>query len=229
LAGVLGVRDPYRAAKGLVPKDGTRPRRNYRDALMGIGTVDPRRELMTEIYGLRERFLASKGQPRVNVLRISDFANMREAAYAGDYEAFKEARDKYRRNGRTLDHFMDSLTFLDPVSARLNDEDEKEFEQQFLNGPQRERLKVARDYANELRGTMLAWWWKAATESDSSYQTDEIEAYAAKRQQTLRKRLLRAKRKAGEPWDVWQQRFESSEQRRSKAQSQLDELERIAS
>jgi hypothetical protein len=75
---------------------------------------------------------------------------------------------------------------------------------------------------------MLAWWWKAAKESDSTYQLDEIDAYVAKRQQALRKGLRRAKRKAGEPWDVWEKRFERSEQRRTKAQSQLDELERIA-
>jgi hypothetical protein len=187
LANAVSLRDEYRAAKGAVLKQGDRARPNYLESFLGVGTVDPRREVLSEIYALRERFLDRKGKPSVNVLKVSDFRPMREAAYANDYDAFKEARKAFLEKGKAFENFMASIEHLDPIAARLNDAEEQEFEQEFLEGNQRLRLKLARDYADELRATLLSWWWEAAQESGSAEEITEVRNLTRKRKSSLRK------------------------------------------
>lgn len=72
---------------------------------------------------------------------------MRLAAMQEDYEAFKEARIAYTRSGKGYENFKASLRSIDPIANRLKDEDEIRFEREFLTGPQRQKLRVARDSA----------------------------------------------------------------------------------
>jgi hypothetical protein len=227
-ANVLGLRDEYRAAKGLVQGEGYRARPHYLEKALGIGTVDPRREMLSEIHALRERFLKRKGRPSVSVMTISDFRPLREAAYAGDYEAFKEARDAYLAKGNTLKKFVNSSRYLDPISNRLNDSDEQEFEQEFLGGPQRQRLLKVRDYAHQTQATLLAWWVRAAEESGDSAQQEEVADYIKKRRRTL---LTTSRRQVelqpGEGASGFRARREEQKRRRVRAKAELEQLNQI--
>ena len=81
-----------------------------------------------------------------------------------DFEAYKEAltqfveaKDKQGQNPRKS--YFASLGHLDPIDKALNRTAEIEFEQSFLNGDERKRLQVARDYASTLHDLGRKWWW----------------------------------------------------------------------
>jgi hypothetical protein len=181
-ASMLGFRDPYRAAKGAVLGDGTRARRHYWESLAGIATVDPRREALSEMHALRNRFLKNKGEPSDNIMATSAFATIRESFYRNDYRAFREAKAAYRKGGRgrTLDNFMLHLAYIDPMSQRLNDKDEREFTDDFLNDLQRQKLRFVRDYSDEMRSTLLSWWWRDVEENGDPEQIEETKFWLGK-------------------------------------------------
>lgn len=164
-AGVLGLEDEYRQFKGWWLEDGSRARPHYGQRYF-MGVTDPRRNALYEIYDLREKFLRQQGKDVPNFRGLSPFRNMREAAMADNYEAFREARRAYLKSGKTHKNFVASLERLDPIAARLNEWDEKLFEHKFLNSIQRGKLRKARDFAQELRVTLWKWYGDAARDDD---------------------------------------------------------------
>ena len=202
MANMVSLRDEYRAAKGLLTKSGDRSRPHYWESYVGVGTVDPKRETLSEVLSLREKFLKSKGKPSVNVLRVSDFAPMREAAYGGDYEAFQEGRKRFVEKGKGIKNFIESVSYLDPVHARLGDVDEEEFSNKFLNGVQRKKLDAARDYADQMRATLLSWWVKDVTENGS----DEEKKQLADWERAKLKSATEALRRVPEPGPNYRER-----------------------
>ncbi len=167
---VVGLRDEYRAAKGLILQEGERARPHYLTRFTGQATVDPRKNALYEIYDLRERFQKKRGEGSM-MRGDSHFRNMRESAIAENYEAFKEGRTTFLAKGKEYKNFKASLANLDPIASRLNDEDEVAFEQEFLTDRQRDKLRAARDFAGQLRVTMWLWWKRAAEEGGAEEAT----------------------------------------------------------
>ena len=135
-----------------------------------IGVSDPRQGALSDMYTLRRQFLESKGIKETEMLvwqTDKTFSNMRKAAETHNLEAFKEAKRAYLETKtasgklRNYKTFKASLRYLDPIASRLKKSDEKEFEFQFLTPPQKEKLKMVRDYAGELGDTMWNYWQQA--------------------------------------------------------------------
>lgn len=166
-ANVFGLVDEMNWAKGKLLEQGDRARPNYLARLLTVVT-DPRQSALHEIYDLRARFLETKGRERPPSYAGDPLMrNMRQAAINNDREAFNEARRAYLKSGKNWQNFKKSLSYLDPISSRINDSLENEFINEFLTPIQRERLRVARDYAGELRDTLTAWWFE---ENDNASQ-----------------------------------------------------------
>lgn len=158
LANIPGWRDEYMAAKGAVLQEGHRARPHYWPKLWGISVTDPKENALSEIHDLRTRYLHKLGNEPTNPLRVSDTRVMKQAARADDFEAFQEAKKVYVRSGKTFKTFKASIDRLDPLETQLNEEQEREFIDKFLNAADRRKLTVARDYAADLRSRMAAWW-----------------------------------------------------------------------
>jgi hypothetical protein len=120
-------------------------------------------QAISEVYGLRNDFLESVGHPVPEPFGTSKIRAMRESVYDDDYDAFVQARKKYVAAGGNYMKFAASLRGIDPIATRLNDVDEAKF-RRFLTDPQKAQLKVAQDYARELRSKLAEWWTRAATE-----------------------------------------------------------------
>jgi hypothetical protein len=166
IAATVTMEDAYRWSKGMILGKGDRARPHvFRRWFMGV--VNPKQQALHDVYDWRNDFLKSKGTPEKGVYPISQYQQARRAAYNEDYEAFKEWHDDwYPRQGsprQAAKKFKDFLRRLDPIAARLKDRDEREFEQEFLTAPQRQRLIVARDYSKELRDRLIQWWYVAAS------------------------------------------------------------------
>jgi len=78
-----------------------------------------------------------------------------------NYDAFREARRTYIAKGRNFRNFRMALGNLDPTRNRLSNQLEAKFTSKFLTPIQQERLRVARDYAQELKTTLTLWWREA--------------------------------------------------------------------
>ena len=165
-AGQLGLRDIYREIKGRIFKTGARGRPNLFTRLL-FGIVNPQDTALGEMYDLRNRFRVKKGKRPQNFKGISPVRDMKQAGINMDFKAFKEGRIAYLATNNNFKNFKNSLRNFDPISARLNDADEKEFEQEFLTAEQRVKLQVARDFAQNLRVRLWHWWVKAAEEQDT--------------------------------------------------------------
>ncbi len=203
LFGIFGLVDEYRALKGLITGDGSRARPHYLQRIL-VGVVDPLQNAMHEMHDLRSRFLEKKGKRHAASYPASPTRNMRRAASYDDFDAFTDARRTYLEEGKTYESYKSALRSLDPIASRLNDKDEREFEQEFLTDDQRRRLKVARDYARDLEVTMWTWWRRAA-EEDTPEQREALAAatrreFRSKRDQLRRRaptRLTRIERADG--------------------------------
>lgn len=183
IANVLGIREEYREARGMVLRDGSRAKPHYLQRYV-VGVTDPRQNAIHEMHALRQRFLEKNGKERPSIMGGSPFKPLREAAMNNDFEAFKEARAKYVDSGKTFDNFMASLNHLDPIAAKLNDADEKEFAENFLTERQKPKLKIARDYAAELKTTLWKWW----NESSPEGMSDEQRKYLSNRAYNITER-----------------------------------------
>jgi hypothetical protein len=159
-ANIFGLADEMKAVRGKVMDTGERLRPHYLQRML-LSVTDNRQNALNEIYSLRARFLKSKGREDVGVYPPSKIRTMKLAAVNDDYEAFLEARKVYTKEGGTRRKFHASLDHLDPIAAKLNRELEREFEHEFLDGDQRKRLKVARDYAKEIESRLALWWRRA--------------------------------------------------------------------
>lgn len=157
----LGLRDAYRAARGAIEKNGLRARPHSIARVM-VGVADPQRNALNEMYSLRDRYLARIGKER-GIFPRSEFAVVRESLMNGDFEAYKEAmvafaRSKIQQGQNIARSYVGSVRRLDPIDAALNATLEREFEQNFLGPLQRQRLRVARDYAQELAVLAKQWF-----------------------------------------------------------------------
>lgn len=220
-AGVLGLQDEWKWLKGKIFKDGSRARPHYFARLFGIS--DPRRNALYEIYDLRERFLKKQNQDR---LPRGDqiFKKMREAAIAEDYEAFKEAREKYVAK-KGFGNFKASLENLDPIARRLKDEDEERFANEYLTTPQREKLRLSRNYAGELRVRLYRWWLQASKEQDTPKQQSELSDQVRRDIVTKVNTLSNAKPeiKKHEKNDAYQERLKRWQRSQKKSRAWLEE------
>jgi 2'-5' RNA ligase len=186
LAGYLGLTDPYREARGRAMKTGARSRPNFMARTLGV--TDPRKNALFEITELRDRFLEKLGENKP--FRGNELvANMRDAASAGNQEAFEEARLAYLNKDGDYEKFKRSTGSLDPIHQRLNDADEKKFEQEYLTPDQRDKLGRARDYARELEVSMWKMWHEAA-KSDPPEIAKMIRVQQTKEAVTLAKKVL---------------------------------------
>lgn len=203
LANNLGVRDIYMALRGYLLKDGTRAGKNFTERMF-VNLVDPKRNALSEIYGLRGMFLARKGKGDDDIGQLSQYRTIRQAAYDNDPGAFAEAKAVYLAQGGDLAKFFAFTESLDPIETHLN----PLYEQEFVRGltpPQREKLDVARRYAADLQVMLMHWWM----------QTDTPEQRRADLQWIGKKRIADARtrasgiapRHAGETDEDWQKRL----------------------
>jgi len=135
---------------------GERMRPHYWERAV-VGVVDPAEAALSEMYILRANYLESIGRDRPPVMGRSSARTMRQAIAQRDYEAFEQAASVYLAKGKDYKAFKAAVSYFDPIAAGLSAKDEERFEQEFLNGDQRGRLKIARDYARRLQ--VQAWEW----------------------------------------------------------------------
>lgn len=159
VSGIFGLQDEYQWAKGWALKDGSTARPHYWQRMI-MGVVDPRQSALSEMYDLRSDFLKQKGKEEAGTFPVSRYKEARDAAMSEDYGAFVDWKEGFvEENGdKAKEKFKDWLRTIDPIASRLNDKDEQEFEEKFLTSEQRERMTVARNYAGELRDTLISWW-----------------------------------------------------------------------
>lgn len=217
IAAAFGLVDEYRELKGRLTGSGERARPNYAQRMIW-GVTDPRQNALHEIYDLREDFMRKQGKSTVGTFAQSPAKPMRDAAMAGDYEAFAEARAAYIKSGKNYANFVKTLEGLDPLSQRLSDADERKFVNEFLTGDQRLKLAVARDYAQMLKETMAVWWERAEKTAPSDQ---------AVRAEIAGNRLMQLtdpepKRKTGESSAKFAERKAKWKAERDKAQAELE-------
>lgn len=137
---------------------GSRGRDHYWQRYL-VGVTDPRSNALGEMYDLIRRFKEQQGVGQEDY-GISKYRNLRYAAVNEDYQAFKEALDKLRRDDPRFSwtrNFKPYLRNLDPTNG-LNRRDRLAFEREFLTDVQKQKLLTARDYARELESTLRTYW-----------------------------------------------------------------------
>ncbi|HOM53772.1 MAG TPA: hypothetical protein PLE87_21140, partial [Phycisphaerae bacterium] len=219
IAAAFGLVDEYRELKGRLTGSGERARPHYLQRMIW-GVTDPRQNALHEIYDLREDFMRKQGKSTVGTFAQSPAKPMRDAAMAGDYEAFVQARAAYIKSGKNYANFVKTLEWLDPLSQRLSDADERKFVNEFLTGDQRLKLAVARDYAQMLKETMAVWWERAEKTAPSDQ---------AVRAEIAGNRLMQLtdpvpKRKTGESSAKFAERKAKWKAERDKAQAELEAM-----
>jgi hypothetical protein len=161
IAQAAGLPDTWKAAKGAVLQDGTRMRPHAFTRLV-IGVTDPRKNSFYEITELRDRYLGELGKAKPAANKYA--TNMRTAAENGDQAAFEEARRAWLKEKDThdFDNFQERLDYLDPL-ARMNQTsgEEEKFVSSYLTADQRQKLRIARDFSQETRISMVEMWNKA--------------------------------------------------------------------
>jgi len=153
-AGIVGMDDEYRAAKGAVLQEGSAARKNYMARFLGV--ADPRQNALYEMYSLRDKYLLQLGKPQEFRGGISKFKKVRDSLMNENRSAFDDAVREYAKT-HTLKDFLNHLSKLDPIETKLNDVDEAKFEYKYLNESQREKLKVSRAYVSDLRDMAIMW------------------------------------------------------------------------
>lgn len=160
VSNAVGQRDAYREIKGRWTGSGERSRPGFFQRM--LGRSDPQMNALGEIHELRNDFMVSVGKPPPEVYGQSTTRVMRDAAVLGDAAAFRAARGVYLSNPNNgAERFLDSVRRIDPIDTRLNDADEQKFMNEFLTGAQRDKLKVARDYARKIQAAMVYQWEQA--------------------------------------------------------------------
>ena len=156
----LGLGDEWKAAKGAAMKDGSRARPDYWQRYV-LPKIDPRQSAVHRTYDLVGQWQRDKGKSVDDFHGAGDpyYRNMRLAAMNNDREAFAEAFKAFKANGKRRKNFDSSLRHLDPLTPRSGFT--KDDRKAFLGGltdRQRESVTVSRDYANDLRTTLIKWW-----------------------------------------------------------------------
>lgn len=155
----LGLVDEYKWMKGKLLEDGTTLRKYYWQRWL-IGVSDPRQDALSSIYEARSDFMVQQGKQEKGIFPISRYKEARDAFTNEDQEAFINWKDKFKREfgDKSRGKFIDFVRNLDPLAKKLSDGEEMKFINDFLTSEQREKLRVARDYAANMRDTLLTWW-----------------------------------------------------------------------
>lgn len=164
---IFGLKDAYNALKGQAIGGGFRAREHWLQRWF-MGVSDPRQNMRNEIIGLREDFLRSEGGGTKGSFPISIYRNARRAAENNDHEAFKEWRGDFVAEygiEKGAKKFFSFLDHLDPISQKLTDDAEWRFEHKYLDDDQREKLRIAKEYSQELRVILAQWWVVGLKES----------------------------------------------------------------
>jgi len=209
IAATFGLQDEYKWMKGWVLEDGGTARPHYWQR-MAMGVVDPRQSALSQMYDLRTDFLRKKGQEQKGIFPVSRYKEAREAAKFEDYDAFVDWKRKFvkKEGDDAKDNFKDWLRTLDPIANRLNDEDEREFEEDFLTSEQRGRLTVARNYSHELRDLLVSWW----DADDKSAEMKTAVAYSAFARMDVSSPPIRGKYKTIEEYRTAATKYERQNQ-----------------
>lgn len=188
--GVVGLLDVYKTTKGHIFQTGERARPHFWQRF-AYGINDPRRTALNEMYALRKNFLEVKGLPPDSPPGRSRVRIMRTAAQDENFEAFRQARNRFIEKGGEWKNVKNSMKGQDPIK-RLNDELEREFEEEFISPHQHEKLKKARDFIHETGVTMYLYWQAAARMDDTPEQQAELKVEINK-QIVTRARVLAQK------------------------------------
>ena len=166
-ADILGMGDLWKEISGRIMQSGERARPGMGMRLIS-GISDPKGNALSEIYDLRERYMAQKGQeiPGDFGNTKTPFTIMRRAAQDGNETAFNEALRNYLLSGKSGDDFDKGLGRLDPIATKMNDEDEALFVNSFLTPQQRDQLAMARDFSFRIRDAMILFWRNAVERGD---------------------------------------------------------------
>jgi len=171
-AEVFGLGDEYKWAKGLAVGEGHRARPHMWQRWF-VGVVDPRYSALSEMYDARRRFLKSKGIREGGVYPVSEYKPARDAAANEDYEAFIEWKNAFKKRYpgvKSKKKFDKFLSRLDPIASRLSQEDELEFENEYLTAEQRQQLQIVRIYAADLRDCLMLWWVASEQEPPKGFE-----------------------------------------------------------
>jgi GGDEF domain-containing protein len=120
---------------------------------------DPRESGIQKAYKLRQSFLKALDKPKPRFTTYAT-AGMRQAAVADDYEAFKTAADRYKKDskpGKAVKGFKSMLRYLDPMKGRLTKQQEADF-QKSLTDEQKENWVESRAFSKELSDRLAKWW-----------------------------------------------------------------------
>ena len=166
LTDVIDVREIAVGATQLLGSDKSlRPHVGLR-VPFGLGIINPKATAHSETTELRNAYLRMIGRPTPPTDVQSRIKDMKDAAINDDYRAFSRALETYltKKNGN-LDKLDQSLGYLHPFSQQLNDEDEDKFYEEFLTAEQRQRARVAIEYADELRIKIEDWTYRVLGEN----------------------------------------------------------------
>jgi hypothetical protein len=167
-AQMLRMTDELQDAKGFLFGTGERGRPlDKRLATLFVRVFDGQDAALEDILSAREKFLESKGIDVSSGHGVSQFRTMRQAARHDDFDAFRDARDTWIEASprNAYRGFQSFLSKRDPLSGVPKDM-RSEFINEYMDSRQRQRLDVARNFANQQRDKLWIWWKKAG-ESDA--------------------------------------------------------------
>jgi hypothetical protein len=173
-AALLGVNSAVKAAEPWVAKQfgfSPSPQKDQPldQRLLGIlGPAAPRQapspsaKALGDVYELKRQFLAREGRPS-EPSQPSQIGRMRDAAIAGDQDAFSEAKQDYlskaavgRRPEQVIAGLRESIQRMDPLVG-MNKHDRALFVQG-LNEKQRAKLDLARQHVKEVQSNFVRMW-----------------------------------------------------------------------
>jgi hypothetical protein len=174
-AQTVGLRDESAMLKGKFLQKGDRARSGYATRLV-FGLNEPRRTALSDIHALMNRYKKRHGMHvDPGGMGEKNFRNMRYAAMAEDYDQFTEAWRAYLDSGKTYENFRRQMRYVDPMYGDIREDLRQDFELNFLNGEERRKLKVARDFAGEIKVTLFLYWRRTMKEHGGKGAQDRFE------------------------------------------------------
>jgi len=182
--GGMPLRELGREAYGRMLKTGDRAKygglqdAQFWQRLGGVSAYDPDRHAMYEIRNLQDQYLEKHGTEVESPGHRSKFKTMRDATFSTDFEAFKEAKATYlaKHADASYESFLQHVKRQGPDSWK-NEAVRKDFEENFLNDSQRNRLSAARRFAERMKPQMIEYWHNAGgdTEAITAETEDKVQ------------------------------------------------------
>jgi hypothetical protein len=174
LANVVGLKDEYKMGREWLLGRGdkvTDERTGTEEAFFAymaksvLMKSNPDEAALSDTYDLRNKFLKKQGRKVEKAFSSNEvFMNMKQAAVAGDYDAFEKAKAAYMEGAfeqedkdKREKSFKDSLKRLDPIGPSMNKDDEKAFAE-FQTFDQSVKVAQAMAYVQWLQNEMQAMW-----------------------------------------------------------------------